>query len=186
MPVSVAQARHGATETGMAAAASPRAAMPALSHEGYHRNRAYPKFWHSDKGYLDWPVRIPGFLGSLGGDPAEGAGESMVHWPGTGRHQAVAVSSSYPREIFGHLVAAGLVTVDGNGRAGLTEVARRFLDHLHPDCEDPDIMVRWRDPVTGLIRNGAEPSVDAWTKRFFGRAKNKLDRSRVRPSADAP
>lgn len=66
--------------------------------------------------------------------------------------------------------------MDEAGAARPTPLGEALLDVLHPDCDDPDIMLRWRDPVTGLIRAGSEMATDDWTRRFFGKAKNKLDR----------
>lgn len=107
-------------------------------------------------------------------------------WKGTGRYAAAELPySDRTRAVLFSLVEEGLIgyintptreQVERGEIYYLSRRARAFLDLLHPDCCDPDVLLRWRDPATGLIRSGSEQAIDAWTKRFFGRAKNKLDR----------
>ncbi len=103
----------------------------------------------------------------------------LFFWTGTGRHPAISMTHSRNWDyVVQRLRANGLVartSVAGRGLAP-TGFGRAFLDVLHPDCRDPDILLRWRDHETGLIRPGHERAIDNWTRRYWGKIKNRLDR----------
>jgi DNA topoisomerase IA len=93
----------------------------------------------------------------------------MESWPGTGRYQPSAIGSPASRHvILSGLLDAGLL--DSNDRkVSVSERGRRFLDLLHPDCEDADLPARlleWqRDwPVS-------KPKVERYLRTFFGKQK---------------
>ncbi len=100
---------------------------------------------------------------------------STLSWKGTGKYPPVTFHAQSVDWIFFRL-CFDFIEVSAHGLATATDFCRRFLAALPPDCEDPDILLRWRDPATGFIRPGSEPAVDAWTRRFFGKMKDKVDR----------
>ncbi|MCS4090204.1 hypothetical protein [Rhizobium sp. BK176] len=95
-------------------------------------------------------------------------------WSGTGKHSHVEIPSELPRVplVF---IEKGLVGYDPQSKAiSLTDKGYRFLDLLHPDCEDPDVMLRWTGE-DGLFREGVAQSCDDWIMRFFSKMKTKVN-----------
>jgi len=93
-------------------------------------------------------------------------------WTGTGRYaprplgmrEADSVASSL---VLHHMLRfrEGVVTLSATGEA--------FLDMLHPDCEDPDMPLRWaRHPLSDEDRE----AMDAWIGRTFRKMKDRINR----------
>ncbi|MBY3432871.1 hypothetical protein HFN89_01605 [Rhizobium laguerreae] len=95
-------------------------------------------------------------------------------WKGTGKHAPLAVAddvASAPLSYF----AMKFVRYDEGARTiALSDKGHRFLDMLHPDCEDPDVMLRWIGD-DGLFRDGVERSCDEWIMRFFSKMKTRIN-----------
>jgi hypothetical protein len=58
--------------------------------------------------------------------------------------------------------------------ASLSELGHRLLDLLHPDCEDPDVILRWADE-DGFFKPGVRESCDDWIMRFFSKMKTRVN-----------
>ena len=96
-------------------------------------------------------------------------------WFGTGRHTPAHVpdTEGMDREVF----AAGLVDADvRSGTLALTDRGERFLSLLHPDCEDADLLCRWRAGGSPLILGDHKAEADGWLTRFFQAMKAAADR----------
>lgn len=105
----------------------------------------------------------------------------MYAWEGTGRYpgQRELGSPASRTQILDDLCANELTSmsaVEGRSRAiRLTALGQRFLDALHPDCEDPDLPFRLdRWCTDGLVKSGA--SINTYMRTFFGKQKRYLDR----------
>ena len=97
----------------------------------------------------------------------------MGDWSGTGRYAqygrtGFGSASSRPTVVVG-LVSSGLLKEDGR-RLALSDVGSRFLDLLHPDCQDPDLPFRL-DAWARAPREEAFPKIDRYVRTFFGRQK---------------
>lgn len=95
-------------------------------------------------------------------------------WSGTGKHSPLEIPSDLPRVPLA-FIEKKLVGYDKQAKTiSLTDKGHRFLDMLHPDCEDPDVILRWTDD-DGLFRDGVEQSCDDWIMRFFSKMKTKIN-----------
>lgn len=63
---------------------------------------------------------------------------------------------------------------DTDNRMRITEKGLRFLELLGPGLDDPDVMLRWRDPNTGRWRRDAIPAIDRWLNRAFRSVKRHV------------
>lgn len=120
-----------------------------------------------------WDNGVPYFL-------TEGKLFSLMHrWKGTGRYpsepasECVSLGSCASRgEIIESLKHYGLISHHSK-QLGLTEVGTRFLERLHPDCEDPDLpyrLAQWQNtPLES--RQAVQRYIRTWfgkQKRFMG------------------
>jgi hypothetical protein len=100
--------------------------------------------------------------------------EHPTIWKGTGKYPAVAV----PKEVATtplSFIAMNLVSYDERKRTiSLSDKGHRFLDLLHPDCEDPDVILRWMGE-DGLFLEGVSKSCDDWIMRFFSKMKTRIN-----------
>lgn len=95
-----------------------------------------------------------------------------IAWEGSGKHPPLATSSVSGSTLAG----CGLLDVDfQTGIVTLSAAGERFLDILHPDCEDPDVLLRWLDPETGFVRPDAARSMDDWVMKHFLKMKPRLN-----------
>jgi hypothetical protein len=95
-------------------------------------------------------------------------------WRGTGKYAPIAIQDDLARVplIF---LGAKLVGYDQLTKTiSLTEKGHRLLDMLHPDCEDPDVMLRWIGD-DGFFRQDVAKSCDDWIMRFFSKMKTKVN-----------
>ena len=108
-----------------------------------------------------------------------GVDNSYPLWVGSGRHAPAALGPRFDLEV--SLLGAWLIDVDDAGTLGVTARGERLLDLLHPDCEDPDVLCRWRtpsrhpgDPQTYIAAEHME-AVKAWTLRHFRKMKASIN-----------
>jgi hypothetical protein len=95
-------------------------------------------------------------------------------WKGTGKHPPLAVSDHVAQAPLS-FIGMKLVCYDECTRTiSLSDKGHRFLDLLHPDCQDPDVMLRWTGD-DGLFREGVEQSCDDWIMRFFSKMKTRVN-----------
>jgi DNA-binding protein H-NS len=95
-------------------------------------------------------------------------------WKGTGKHPALAIDRNVAAS---PLAFIGMKLVDYDAKAKtitLSDKGHRFLDLLHPDCEDPDVLLRWMGP-DGLFKQGVGKSCDDWIMRFFSKMKTRIN-----------
>jgi hypothetical protein len=98
-------------------------------------------------------------------------------WEGTGKYAPQPVGDRNESGHSPNLVEYGLVDVDiGKAVARLTDRGHRFLDLMHPDCEDPDVVLRWADPATGLVDARHLQAVHDWNMRFFSKMKTRVNK----------
>jgi hypothetical protein len=100
-------------------------------------------------------------------------------WLGTGKHPSLMVDDAAFRRNVWWMHQYDLLELRADGAVVPGEFGRALLDVLHPDCEDPDIVARWLD-ADGRWRPGTEQGIDEWTKRWFGKLKNRIDRMQDR------
>lgn len=111
-----------------------------------------------------------------------------VAWTGNGKHEPVVMSGNGREEpnwsmpgrawasMDADILSCGLATADvANGTLCISPRGERFLDLLHPDCMDPDIMCRWRAGGQ-LILPWFHAEAEAWMHRFFRKAKVAVNR----------
>ena len=104
--------------------------------------------------------------------------ESLSKWRGTGRYEdAPGYRPGYPNScgsppaitaLPGVLGESGLVAQGADGRIGITALGLRFLDRLHPACEDRDLPFRlnlWK----ALPEEEGNAKVDRYLEVFFRR-----------------
>jgi hypothetical protein len=105
-----------------------------------------------------------------------GAGPSahQVVWKGSGKYASATMARfvDIGRALFG----VGFIDINEDGDLILSESGHNFLEYIHPDCEDPDVFLRWIDPTTGFIRPEAEPSMDDWLMRHFKKMKTRVNK----------
>lgn len=103
--------------------------------------------------------------------------DRTVYWPGTGKYPGVEIrKDSEAAQAEKSLFLLGLVErTDQQHQFRISEAGERFLELLHPDCEDPDILNRWADCETGLISGKYSDNVDAWLMRFFSKLKTRVN-----------
>lgn len=104
----------------------------------------------------------------------------MNTWRGSGRYpfcRNIFGGAASRAPILDHLLQSGLAT-RGTGKVksfAITDFGVRFLDLLHPDCEDPDLAYRL-DAWGRLPVDEAYPKVDRYIRTFFGKQKRFLAR----------
>jgi hypothetical protein len=95
-------------------------------------------------------------------------------WQGTGKYGPFHYGQSKKAEQA--LLATGLVALDHTDLTlSITEIGERFLNYLHPSCEDPDVISRWLDPETGYFRPDSIAGVEEWLTKFFRKMKTKVN-----------
>ena len=111
---------------------------------------------------------------------------AMMNWTGTGRYDSRNGSFGSPSSRANYievLIANGLVKrtpADVHMEHGCTidnvvisEKGLRFLDWLHPDCEDPDQVFRIEE-WSHLPFGEAKVKIDRYIKTYFGKQKRFL------------
>ncbi|TLX16549.1 hypothetical protein [Rhizobium sp. MHM7A] len=106
----------------------------------------------------------------------------MKRWKGTGRYDTKGWDSYYGignsasrSDIMGNLKAQGLLDRAGKHSLVISSKGERLLRFLHPDCEDPDQVMRiysWAQ----LPIEVAKEKVDRYIKTFFGKQKRFLSK----------
>lgn len=78
------------------------------------------------------------------------------------------------RLVLGWLSIFGYAVLDTSNRLRLTPKGLRLLDLLGPALDDPDVLLRWRDPNTGGWHRDAIPAIDRWLNRAFRAVKRRV------------
>ncbi len=95
-------------------------------------------------------------------------------WRGTGKYAPLPVSDKLARAPL-RFLRMRLVDYDSREKTiSLSDKGHRFLDMLHPDCEDPDVLLRWRGE-DGHFKCGVQQSCDDWIMRFFSKMKTRIN-----------
>jgi hypothetical protein len=76
--------------------------------------------------------------------------------------------------VLGWLSNHGYADLDIENRLRLTTKGFRLLELLGPHLDDPDVLLRWRDPASGGWRKNAIPSIDRWMNRVFRGVKRRM------------
>lgn len=101
-------------------------------------------------------------------------------WTGTGKHEPKEISTNWLGYLMSRLIFAGFVEFHPNKDAvRLADSGRAFLAALPKDCEDPDVLCRWK----GIEPEKSGPAMDAWQIRFFRKMKTTVNRMGVRDEA---
>lgn len=108
----------------------------------------------------------------------------MSDWKGTGKYAAperrysLFGSCASRATIIEQLVASGLadhIPGERHPLVRISDAGNRFLDLMHPDCEDPDLPFRL-DAWCVLSREEATRKMDRYFRTFFGKQKRFLSR----------
>ncbi len=95
-------------------------------------------------------------------------------WKGTGKHRPFAVDQDVERAA-SYFVELGLVDFSREReQVSLSDKGNRLLDLFHPDCEDPDVILRWMGEG-GLFKPDVQKSCDDWILRFFSKMKTRIN-----------
>lgn len=107
---------------------------------------------------------------------------AMQKWKGTGRYKTKALhfyngigSSASRYGIMETLKKMGFLDRKGKNSLVISPIGERLLQYLHPDCEDPDQVLRiysW----SLLPLDVAKEKVDRYIKTFFGKQKRFLSK----------
>jgi len=104
-------------------------------------------------------------------------------WPNeTGRYDNKIIGLCFPGHryvIISRLIENGLIAADrwgseyDAGPCSITPKGEKFLEALHPDCEDPDQPFRL-DAWCNEGLSTAKPKIDRYIRTFFGKQKRFL------------
>lgn len=113
--------------------------------------------------------------------------DTMSKWKGTGRYHTKdhpwfwgLASPTSRSNIIEELVKAHYLERSGSKRlnVGLSEEGARFLDLLHPDCEDKDLPFRL-EQWSHLPEADAREKINRYIRTFFGKQKTFRDKARA-------
>ena len=100
--------------------------------------------------------------------------ERMARWEGTGKYPRKAAyglgSPASRAPIVDQLVKNGYLEIIGKTSTRLSTSGHRFLDALHPRCEDQDLPFRLAE-WSRLSPANAEEKIARYIRSFFGRQK---------------
>jgi len=92
-----------------------------------------------------------------------------ILWHGTGRHDPFSLEHDRLIDSVRTLLRFGLVSSD-DSNLSVSELGNKFLDLMHQDNEDPDVLLRWR----GAADDADRASMDDWILRHFRKMKYKM------------
>jgi len=137
------------------------------------REHSVPDAFYASQGrWTDGCVREDVISKALIGDERNWRNEPL--WKGTGRHDPKpldTVSVAYALETF---LFFGLAAPNEDNAYELTDVGGMFLNLMHQDNEDADVLLRWRGPADA--KTGA--AMDDWILRNFRKMKHKIRKTR--------
>jgi hypothetical protein len=94
-------------------------------------------------------------------------------WAGTGKHPPMIFGCD--KFVEASLLATGLIEIDHqNLTVSITDIGVKFLDYLHPSCEDPDVILRWLGE-DGFFRPDSLASIEEWLTKFFRKMKTRVN-----------
>ena len=100
------------------------------------------------------------------------SGDGRPQWTGSGRYEPRPLGSREAGGVVSALVLHHMLRFAG-GALTVSDTGSAFLDMLHPDCEDPDVPLRWaRHPLSAEDRE----AMDAWIGRTFRKMKERVNR----------
>lgn len=79
-----------------------------------------------------------------------------------------------------------LAALDENGDLLLTKKGRDFLHIVGTSLDDPDVLLRWRDPESGAWPDDAVPAIDRWLHRAFRAVKRRVSGLPSSPKVEIP
>lgn len=98
------------------------------------------------------------------------------YWRGTGKYPAARIDPLDRIRVEAALFMLGLVDIDRDkAQTHLTARGEAFLDMLHPDCNDPDVMCRWRPEGSSIIMPEHGNAVREWLTRYFRKMKTRVN-----------
>jgi hypothetical protein len=101
-------------------------------------------------------------------------GNDQGLWTGTGKHRPYPFNDKLAAATQ-YFVDVGLVKFEEESETvSLSEIGHRLLDLLHPDCEDPDVVLRWVGEE-GFFKPDVRKSCDDWIMRFFSKMKTRIN-----------
>lgn len=111
-------------------------------------------------------------------DLLEPSGDAWA-WKGTGKYPELNSEAYLMGRFDKHrnaILRLKFATPIDDSFAELSEIGHRFLNILHKDNEDPDIMIRWLNPETGVVDEKHSDAVDDWLMRFFCKMKTQVNK----------
>lgn len=94
-------------------------------------------------------------------------------WIGSGKFPGKEMRGQFNSFVF-HALVLDLVE-EQEDVVRITERGLRFLDIMHRDNNDPDCLLRFSNPATGLIPGAEIPRIDDWCARFFRKMKARVN-----------
>lgn len=79
-----------------------------------------------------------------------------------------------------------MVSLDENCELLLTKKGQEFLDIIGTSLDDPDVLLRWRDPESGVWPDDAVPAIDRWLHRAFRAVKRRVSGLPSSPKVELP
>jgi hypothetical protein len=108
--------------------------------------------------------------------PRDIMGDLDAGWAGSDGQPRIRLDNLRADAVERNLRSAELVRrVQAHWEHEITERGQAFLEIIGPECEEPDVLGRWRDE-TGVIPRTAVAALDNWLLRFFGHLKERLAR----------
>ncbi len=98
--------------------------------------------------------------------------DDRYRWEGSGKHTPGWVIGANLNKVAKALIWFALVRSDGSNLM-LSDIGERFLDLIHPDAEDPDVLCRWQVPA--LANEDIDKRVDDWILRVFSKCKTRVN-----------
>lgn len=93
-------------------------------------------------------------------------------WIGSGKYQPMSTNSAAISTYLLTFVALGFAELKDD-LIVVTPAGGRFLAALHKNNYDPDAIIRFVSPESGIVAAAAQESVEEWLQRFFRKMKQR-------------
>ncbi len=93
-------------------------------------------------------------------------------WIGSGKYQPMSTDSSAISTYLLTFVALGFAELKDD-LIVVTPSGGRFLAALHKNNYDPDAIIRFVSPGSGIVAAAAQEGIEEWLQRFFRKMKQK-------------